>query len=158
MPEVKRVFILFGWSPRLSDDGKIKLDDRHSQRVWDLFLPALSDPSRVYITPVSEGNAMVYAAKMAWDNKLSGERITAGYGDKEPRYGQVFMNIVNSLSSTMGAPAATPVMVPTFANVPAISATRVRNAASTGDMRTIASAVPAGVSPDEYLNILQSYL
>ena len=154
MPDVKRVFIMFGWSPRKSDDGTVILDDRHARRAWELIVPTLSDPSRVIIAPVTKGNTMVRAAEMAWDNKLSGERITAGFGAKEPYYGETFMKIIDSLAASKGPPAARPVMVSTNINIPSISASKIRNAAAVRDMETLSAAIPDEVSVEDYLNVL----
>ena len=154
MPEVEHVYILFGNKPRQSTNGSVILSGDDSKNIWDLFIPAMSDPSKVTVLDPVSKNTMIAAAELAWLPKLSGKRISAGFGAKEPKYGKSFVGIVNSLSKKMGPPMATPVAVPTVANVPSVSATKVRDALSQKDVSYLQDVVPDGVSVEDYINIL----
>jgi len=153
MPEVERVYILFGTSPRHSADRSLYLDETHSQAVWHLFLDSLSS-DKVTVLPPTSGNTMVAAAELAWLPELSGKRITAGYGAKEPKYGQSFIRVVESLAEEKGQPLAIPVATPSSIDVPGVSSTKIREALVQKDMKYLEQAVPAGVSVEEYINIL----
>lgn len=154
MPEVEHVYILFGDSPRTSTDRSVILTGNHSKAIWELFVESMSQPSKVTVLPPTSKNTMVAAAELAWLSELSGKRITAGFGAKEPKYGKSFVGVVNSLSKKMGTPAANPVAIPTVANVPSVSSTKIRDALSKRDIDYLQGVVPEGVSVEKYINIL----
>ena len=157
MPEVEKVYILFGDSPRMSDDGSVVVDGRTSKAVWELLLDTISDSSRVEIVSGFSGNPMVKAAELAWDDKLTGRRISAGYGSKEPEYGERFLKVIKSVENRVGPPVAEPVMVPTKTFVQGVSATKIRNAVASDDMETIAATIPAQVSAQEYIDTINNF-
>jgi len=154
MSDVERVYILFGHSPRRSSDGSIVLDGSHSQAVWDAFVSTLSQSDKVTVLPPTRSNTMIAAAELAWLPELAGRRITAGFGAKEPKYGNSFVGVVQSLAKEKGAPIATAVAVPSTVNLPAVSSTKIRNALASKDMEYLEQVVPDGVSVQEYINIL----
>ena len=153
MPEVEKVYVIFGNSPRVSNDSVVKLTGDHTKSVWDLFVSTLDDPSRVAVMPPVEGNTIVGAAELAW-SQPPGSTITAGYGAKEPEYGSRFINVVRSLQPDRGRPMAAPVMVPTYSNLPSISSTMIRNALASNDTAYLKQVIPDGVCVRDYINIL----
>tara|TARA_Y100001970_G_scaffold291313_1_gene427972 strand:+ start:1391 stop:1981 length:591 start_codon:yes stop_codon:yes gene_type:complete len=156
MPNVEKVYILFGNSPRKSMDRSVVLDGSHSQQVWNLFKSSMSQPDKVKILPPTSLNTMIAAAEMAWLPELTGKQITAGFGAKEPKYGQSFVRLVDSLSKKKGHPVASPVAVPTKVNLPSISASKIREALAAKDVTFLQSVLPSGVSIDQYINILSN--
>ena len=154
MPDVLSVYVVYGNGTRMSTDRKIRLNGEHTRSIWDLFISTLDDPTRVKLVE-AEGNTLVEAANLAWLPELSGSTITAGYGAKEPEYGTRFVNVVDSLRAERGIPMAAPVAVPTMANIPSVSATRIRNALSTDDTSYLEGVVPQGVCVRDYINILK---
>jgi len=154
MPSVETVYIVYGDKNRLSTDGKVILNSSHTRKVWELFISTLGQPNRVKLIKAI-GNTFVAAAKLAWIDETAGSTITAGYGAKEPVYGQRFVNIIQSLSKEMGSPLAKPIMVPTQSNEPSVSSTLIRKALSTKDLTYLSGVVPTGVSCEDYIDILK---
>ncbi len=154
MPEVEKVYILFGSSTRSSDDGTVVVDDKVSVRVWNLFLSALPDSSKVELIHGFSGNPMTRAAELAWDERLADKRLTAGYSAKEPQYGSIFLRVVKSVEKTVGPPIAEPVAVSSMSFTKGVSSTNIRNAISQGDMETIRNSIPNGISVEKYVDII----
>ena len=155
MPEVEKVYILFGSSTRSSDDGTVVVDDEVSARVWNLFLSVLPDSSKVELIHGFSGNPMTTAAELAWDEKLTNKRLTAGYSAKEPQYGSVFLKVINSVEKKIGPPIAEPVAVSSMSFTKGVSSTNIRNAISQGDMETIRNSIPTGISAEKYVDIIK---
>ena len=155
MPDVERVYIIFGQKPRMSSDGSVVIDAEDSRAIWELFLSGIFGGDRVQLIESHVGNPVIKAAELAWDESLSGKRITAGFGPKESSYGNMFLKIIDATKKRVGNPIAVPVMVSSNVDVPSVSATMIRDAIASGDVEFIKSAIPNWVNAEEYINLLK---
>ena len=155
MPDVERVYVIFGQKPRESSDGSVIIDAQDTREVWNLFLSGIMGGDKVELVEDFTGNPVIKAAELAWDESLSGKRITAGFGPKESSYGNMFLKIIDATKKRVGNPIAVPVMVSSNVDVPSVSATMIRNAIANNDIEFIKSAIPHWVDAEEYINLLK---
>jgi len=152
-----KVIIMFGPTPRYSEDGTVEIDGNKARQAWDLFTQEYS-PNEVEVITVDSGSPMNAAAELAWDDRFAGYRISPGYSAKEPHYGDRFMGIISSKTGEFGRPpVAIPVLVPAETNIPSVSATKLRNAIASGDVGSIDQMVPSDVNPNDYYNIMREW-
>ena len=123
MPQVKKVYILFGQKPRTNTEGEFYFHTDDTEKVWNLYLEKAGIGESVDVIPVS-GSPAVFAAQMAFEDQFSGMNITPGFSPKEPSYGQRFTDIVNGLQKKLGEPKATLKFVPSNVNIENVSATK----------------------------------
>ncbi len=155
MSDVEKVYIIFGPKPRLSSDGSVVIAAEDSKAVWELFLSGIFGSEKVELVESQLANPVIKAAELAWDESLSGRRITAGFGPKESSYGKMFLKIINATQKRVGAPVASPVMVSSNVDVPSVSATMIRDAIANNDIEFVKSAIPHWVDVEEYINLLK---
>jgi len=151
-----KVLILFGPTPRHSDDGSVSIDGEKSRQAWELFTEEYPS-DRVEIMVVESGSPMLAAAKLAWDDRFAGHRLSPGYSEKDPKYGDLFLRTIKGLAKELGKPKATLVLVPSKTNLPDISATNIRNAIASDDIQTITNSIPDDVNPSDYLSIMKEW-
>ena len=155
MPDVEKVYIVFGQKPRKSSDESVIIDAQDTRAIWNLFLSGIVGGDKVELVEDFTGNPIIKAAELAWDDSLVGKRLTAGFGPKESSYGSTFLKIVSATEKRVGEPVVTPVMVPSSVDVPSVSATMIRDAIASGDIEFIKSAIPSWVNAEEYINLLK---
>jgi len=155
MPDVEKVYIVFGQKPRKSSDESVIIDAQDTRAIWNLFLSGIVGGDKVELIESHVGNPVIKAAELAWDESLSGKRITAGFGPKESSYGNMFLKIIDATKKRVGNPIAVPVMVSSNVDVPSVSATMIRDAIASGDVEFIKSAIPNWVNAEEYINLLK---
>ena len=151
-----KVLILFGPNPRYSDDKSVAIDGEKSRQAWELFTKEYSS-EQVEIMMIDRGSPMLAAARLAWDERFAGYRISPGFSEKDSKYGRTFLRVIEGLSKELGPPIATPVLISSKTNLPDISATNVRNAIASNNMGTIANSIPSDVDSSDYLSIMKEW-
>ena len=158
-PDIERVIIIVGSSPRSSDDNSIVIDVDKSIKIFDLY-GAFSNPkielmrakTKISSTGKEYENPFADAVDYVKNADLESHRnniIAIGYPTKEPSRGKMF------LRATAGAEIATD-LPPIIPSADEISATRLRNAIANEDEEAIKESLPDPSIYEEFMNIIFS--
>ena len=158
-PDVEKVIIIAGSSPRSSDDNSVLIGIDKTVKIFNLY-GVLSNPkielmrakTKISSTGKEYENPFADAVDYVKNADLESHRnniVAIGYPTKEPSRGKMF------LRATAGAEIATglPPIVPLADE---ISATRLRNAIANKNEDIIKESLPDPAMYEEFMNIIFS--
>ncbi len=158
-PDVEKVVVIFGSTPRYSDDKSIAIDVEKTIKIFNLYglsynpkIKLMRASTKVSSTGKQYENPFVDAVDYVQNADLESHRnniIAIGHPTKEPNRGEQF------LKATAGAEISTS-LPPIVPQSDQISATRLRNAIANKDEEIIKDSLPDPSMYDEFMNIIFS--
>ena len=155
LPEVDEVIIFTGTKPRMSDDGSVVITKDKSIQLFNLFdLAPNIRFGDIAQRPKKDGstyeNPFMDAVGALFDENFTGKKVAIGHPTKDAGYSDRFEKIVRGSKRPMTAEL---VRVPPADTTGNLSATDLRNAAQSGDIKELERFIPAEIAED-YLRIL----
>ena len=155
LPEVDEVIIFTGTKPRMSDDGSVVITKDKSIQLFNLFdLAPNVRFGDIAQRPKKDGstyeNPFMDAVGALFDENFTGKKVAIGHPTKDAGYSDKFEKIVRGSKRPMTAEL---VRVPPADTTGNLSATDLRNAAQSGDIKELERFIPAEIAED-YLRIL----
>ena len=155
LPEVDEVIIFTGTKPRMSDDGSVVITKDKSIQLFNLFdLAPNVRFGDIAQRPKKDGstyeNPFMDAVGALFDENFTGKKVAIGHPTKDAGYSDRFEKIVRGSKRPMTAEL---VRVPPADTTGNLSATDLRNAAQSGDIKELERFIPAEIAED-YLRIL----
>tara|TARA_A100001015_G_scaffold179887_1_gene200072 strand:- start:2550 stop:3161 length:612 start_codon:yes stop_codon:yes gene_type:complete len=158
-PDVEKVVVIFGSTPRRSDDNSIVIDVEKTIEIFNLYglfsnpkIELMRASAKVSSTGKQYENPFVDAVDYVQNADLESHRnniVAIGYPTKESNRGEQF------LKATAGAEITTS-LPPIVPQSDQISATRLRNAIANKDEEVIKDSLPDPLMYDEFMNIIFS--
>jgi len=155
LPEVDEVIIFTGTKPRMSEDGKVVITKDKSIELFNLFdLAPNVRFGEIKQRPKKNGgtfeNPFSDAVGVLFDEKFGGKKVAIGHPTKDATYSERFAKIARSAKEPM---AAELVQLEPADTTGELSATDLRNALSSGDLKELERFIPTEIAED-YLRIL----
>jgi FAD synthase len=158
-PDVEKVIVFVGSSPRQSDDKTITIDIGKTMKIFDLYgvfnnpkIELIRATTKVSAKGKQYENPFIDAIEYI-DNidleKYRNNIFAIGYPTKEQNRGRLF------LKATQGSEIATS-LPPIVPNADHISATRLRNAIANKNEEIIKESLPDPLMYEEFMNIIFS--
>ena len=155
LPNVDEVIIFTGSKPRQSSDGSVVITAEKAKKLFNLFNLAPNIRfgdirQREKMDGSTYENPFMDAVAVLFDEKYAGKNVAIGHPTKDPSYAKRFKKIASYSKKPM---LANIVEVTPADTTDGLSATDLRNAVQSGDIKQLTKFIPDNIAKD-YLKIL----